>query len=111
MLCRLPRLPENGFIESSGRSAACLGAPVKSQAREDLRILSRMDCAKKFSSGKGGAVLEDVPHLTDWLDNLPVSILGCRIGRYTTGLDIERHDVFYHCVVSFYNTRAFLFFW
>jgi 6-phosphofructokinase 1 len=37
----------------------------------DLPILSRMDCATKEFSGDGGAVLEDVPHLTDWLPNLP----------------------------------------
>ncbi|KAG0577167.1 hypothetical protein KC19_5G135900 [Ceratodon purpureus] len=30
-----------------------------------------MDCPVKVISGAGGAILEDVPHLTDWLPNLP----------------------------------------
>lgn len=32
-----------------------------------------MASAVKVSSGTGGAVLEDVPHLTDWLPDLAVS--------------------------------------
>jgi hypothetical protein len=42
----------------------------------DLPILSRMDCATKEFLGDEGDVLEDVPHLTDWLPNFLVSILG-----------------------------------
>lgn len=53
--------------------------------------LSRTDCAMKVSSGDGGAILEDVPHLTDWLPDLPVSIVKVEeMDPCTAGADVKR---------------------
>jgi hypothetical protein len=62
--------------------------------------------AAKLSAGKGGAVLEDVPHLTDWLPNLRVSILDRRMVWCTTGSDIVLLDAVHHYMVPFCNNRC-----
>lgn len=49
-----------------------------------------MGSTSKVSAGDGGAVLEDVPHLTDWLPDLPVIIPSRGMGSYETGFDVER---------------------
>ena len=54
----------------------------------DLPIPPIMAYAAKVSSGAGGAVFEDVPHLTDWLPELPVSI---ELGRISNRLVHSRN--------------------
>ena len=62
--------------------------------------------AAKLSAGKGGAVLEDVPHLTDWLPNLRVSILDRRMVWCTTGSVLL--DAVHHYRVPFCNKSVLL---
>jgi hypothetical protein len=45
----------------------------KEQSRKAVMIMSvKATETSKILTGSGGAVLEDVPHLTDWLPDLPV---------------------------------------
>lgn len=74
---------------------------------EELSILYlEMACATKVSAGKGGAVLEDVPHLTDWLPNLRVSIRGL---WDTMGSTLVLLGAFFplNCLVLICNDRVF----
>jgi hypothetical protein len=42
--------------------------------RREVTTRMALSMDDKISTGGGGAVLEDVPHLTDWLPDLPVSV-------------------------------------
>jgi hypothetical protein len=44
----------------------------KKQLRNEVQMCAATSKTSKISTGSGGAVLEDVPHLTDWLPDLPV---------------------------------------
>jgi hypothetical protein len=63
------------------RLAAGVEAPVAPRRRgwKEVTSMSVNMEDKKIFTGSGGAVLEDVPHLTDWLPDLPVRIWCSRI--------------------------------
>jgi hypothetical protein len=44
----------------------------KKQLRNEVQMSAATSKTSKISTGSGGAVLEDVPHLTDWLPDIPV---------------------------------------
>lgn len=61
----------NGRVFLKGKSSINQAALVR---RSEFRTMAlSMDNGSKVITGAGGAILEDVPHLTDWLPDLPVS--------------------------------------
>ncbi len=46
---------------------------MKKRERKEIAIMSIDLEPGKIVKGAGGAILEDVPHITDWLPDLPVS--------------------------------------
>lgn len=49
-------------------------ATSKRQLKKEISMAMNFQ-SSKILKGSGGAILEDVPHLTDWLPKLPVSLL------------------------------------
>lgn len=64
------------FFKGSGEFRRRVVVPVVGRTeRKEVRSTSVEMDDKKVSTGSGGAVLEDVPHLTDWLPDLLVRVL------------------------------------
>lgn len=68
------------FLKGKGHSQELVRRAVgavtgETKERREVTSMALSINDEKRITGAGGAVLEDVPHLTDWLPDLPVRIL------------------------------------
>ncbi len=60
-------------LKKKERSCLLAAASGMAVSKKEVSMSVNAGSSSKILTGSGGAVLEDVPHLTDWLPDLPVS--------------------------------------
>jgi hypothetical protein len=62
-----------GSLKKEERSCLLDAASGMAVSKKEVSMSVNAGSSSKILTGSGGALLEDVPHLTDWLPDLPVS--------------------------------------
>jgi len=60
-------------LKKKERSCLLAAASGMAVSKKEVSMSVNAGSSSKILTGSGGALLEDVPHLTDWLPDLPVS--------------------------------------